>query len=124
MEPPPTRHDNRAPVTVMPRPKIDEIHAPPGSRPQKAPTRGFGSEQPQQFERDAEKHNTMSDMHAHGRRQESDEATIAEIIEMLNSLDNTSPNQMSPLFYQHWFEQLNMSIRDLLRILGHDLDPQ
>jgi hypothetical protein len=64
----------------------------------------------------------MSDQHADAQRQETDEETIAEIIELLKDLDNTSPNQMSPLFYQHWFEQLNISIRDLLRILGHDLD--
>jgi len=64
----------------------------------------------------------MSDQHAEAQRQHTDRETIAEIIEMLQSLDNTRPRQMSPLFYQHWFEQLNMSIRDLLRILGHDIN--
>jgi hypothetical protein len=64
----------------------------------------------------------MSDQHAEAQWQHTDGETIAEIIEMLQSLDNTRPNQMSPLFYQQWFEQLNMSIRDLLRIIGHDVD--
>jgi hypothetical protein len=47
---------------------------------------------------------------------------IAEALQMLKELDNTPPSQMSPLFYQHWFEQLNMTTRDLLRVLGHDPD--
>jgi hypothetical protein len=51
-----------------------------------------------------------------------DEETISEALQMLKVLDNTPPGQMSPLFYQHWFEQLNMVTRDLLRILGHDPD--
>jgi hypothetical protein len=69
----------------------------------------------------AQKGTTMSDQRD-PEWQETDEEVIAQIIEMLKILDNTSPNHMSPLFYQHWFEQLNVSIRDLLRILGHDLD--
>lgn len=49
-----------------------------------------------------------------------DEDTVLEILEMLRALDATRPDRMTPLFYQHWFEQLNMSIRDLLRILGRE----
>jgi hypothetical protein len=51
-----------------------------------------------------------------------DEEIIAEALQMLKELDNTPPSEMSPLFYQHWFEQLNVVTRDLLRILGHDPD--
>lgn len=51
-----------------------------------------------------------------------DEEIVSEALQMLKVLDNTPPSQMSPLFYQHWFEQLNMVTRDLLRILGHDPD--
>jgi hypothetical protein len=68
----------------------------------------------------------VSDTHNDGRRPENrlakDEDIILEIVEMLKALDDTRPDQMTPLFYQHWFEQLNMSIRDLLSILGREAD--
>lgn len=53
---------------------------------------------------------------------EDDAEIIAQTLQMLKELDNTPLTEMSPLFYQHWFEQLNMATRDLLRILGHDPD--
>ena len=67
----------------------------------------------------------MSDTHDDGHPPAGDlpaedEDTVLEILEMLKALDSTRPDQMTQLFYQHWFEQLNMSIRDLLRILGHE----
>jgi hypothetical protein len=52
----------------------------------------------------------------------SDEAVIQEALQMLHELDDTPPQQMTALFYQHWFEQLSMTTRDLLRVLGHDPD--
>lgn len=51
-----------------------------------------------------------------------DEAVIREALQMLHELDDTPPQQMTALFYQHWFEQLSMTTRDLLRVLGHDPD--
>jgi hypothetical protein len=51
-----------------------------------------------------------------------DEAVIREALQMLHELDETPPQQMTALFYQHWFEQLSMTSRDLLRVLGHDPD--
>jgi streptomycin 6-kinase len=51
---------------------------------------------------------------------EDDTEIIAQALQMLKELDNTPLTEMTPLFYQHWFEQLNMATRDLLRILGHD----
>lgn len=51
---------------------------------------------------------------------EDDAEIIAQALQMLKELDHTPLTEMSPLFYQHWFEQLNMTTRDLLRILGHD----
>lgn len=52
----------------------------------------------------------------------SDEAVIRVALQMLHELDDTPPQQMTALFYQHWFEQLSMTTRDLLRVLGHDPD--
>jgi hypothetical protein len=43
-------------------------------------------------------------------------------LQMLHELDDTPPQQMTALFYQHWFGQLSMTARDLLRVLGHDPD--
>lgn len=45
---------------------------------------------------------------------------IAEALALLAELDNTPLTQMTPLFYQHGFEELRMITADLLRILGHD----
>ena len=52
----------------------------------------------------------------------SDEAVIREALHMLHELDDTPPQQMTALFYQHWFEQVSMTTRDLLRVLGHGPD--
>lgn len=51
-----------------------------------------------------------------------DKAVIREALRMLHELDDTLPQQMTALFYQHWFEQLSMTTRELLRVLGHDPD--
>lgn len=39
----------------------------------------------------------------------ADEAVIREALQMLHELDDTPPQQMTALFYQHWFEQLSMT---------------
>jgi hypothetical protein len=52
----------------------------------------------------------------------SDEAAIREALRMPHELDDTPHQQMTALFYQHWFEQPSMTTRDLLRVLGHDAD--
>jgi hypothetical protein len=36
----------------------------------------------------------------------SDEAAIREALRMLHGTDDTPQQQMTALFYQHWFEQL------------------
>ena len=41
---------------------------------------------------------------------------------MLRLLDDTPPGQMNGMFYQHWFEELNIATRALLRILGREPD--
>lgn len=53
---------------------------------------------------------------------QTDEALIAEALQMLRQLDDTPPDQMNALFYQHWFEELNLTVRALLRLLGRDPD--
>lgn len=50
----------------------------------------------------------------------SNEEVIADALQLLAAFDNTPPTDMTPLFYQHGFEELRMITGDLLRILGHD----
>lgn len=52
----------------------------------------------------------------------SEDEVIREALQMLHELDDTPPQRMTALFYQHWFEQLSVTTRDLLHVLGHDLD--
>ncbi|MCU1515293.1 MAG: hypothetical protein JWQ75_14 [Pseudarthrobacter sp.] len=47
---------------------------------------------------------------------------ISNAVALLAELDNTPLSQMTPLFYQHGFEESRMVTKDLLRILGHDLE--
>lgn len=51
-----------------------------------------------------------------------EEETIATVVQLLQALDDRPPADMTPLFYQHGFEELNLAVRDLLRLLGHDPD--
>lgn len=51
-----------------------------------------------------------------------DETVIAEALQMLRQLDDTPLDQMNALFYQHWFEELNLTVRAMLRMLGRDPD--
>jgi hypothetical protein len=37
----------------------------------------------------------------------SDEEVVREALRMLHELDDTPAQQMTALFYQHWFEQLS-----------------
>lgn len=57
-----------------------------------------------------------------GRLPPDVEAFIRETVEMIHELDDTGLHEMTPLFYQHGYEQVRMSLRYLLRILGHDPD--
>jgi hypothetical protein len=41
---------------------------------------------------------------------------------MIHELDGAGPADMTSLFYQHGYEQLRMSLQNLLRILGRDPD--
>jgi hypothetical protein len=52
----------------------------------------------------------------------SDQEVIEEATRLLADLDDTPLSQMTPLYYQHGFEELRMLVGDLLRILGHPLD--
>ena len=47
---------------------------------------------------------------------------LTETVEVTRELDDTGLQEMTPLFYQHGFEQLRMSLRDLLTVLGHNPD--
>jgi hypothetical protein len=50
------------------------------------------------------------------------EAFILETVDMLHELDGTSLHQLTPLFYQHGYEQVVHSLRELLKLLGNDPD--
>lgn len=50
---------------------------------------------------------------------DGDEEVIASAIRLLHDFDNTPLSDMTPLFYQHGFEELTLAVRDLLRLLGH-----
>ena len=54
----------------------------------------------------------------------SDDEIIAQALQLLADFDNTPLPHMTPLFYQHGYEELRMITRDLLQILGHDPDAQ
>lgn len=51
-----------------------------------------------------------------------DEIVIVEALQLLRELDDTPIDQMNALFYQHGFEELNLTVRALLRMLGRDPD--
>lgn len=57
-----------------------------------------------------------------GRLPPEVQALILETVEMIQELDDTDLHEVTPLFYQHGYEQLRMSLRDLLTVLGHDPD--
>ena len=50
------------------------------------------------------------------------EAFILETVEMRHELDGTRLHQLTPLFYQHGYEQVAHSLRELLKLLGNDPD--
>lgn len=54
----------------------------------------------------------------------SDDEAIREALQLLADFDNTPLPDMTPLFYQHGYEELRMITRDLLQILGYDPDAQ
>ena len=53
----------------------------------------------------------------------SDEEIISDAMDLLRAIDNTPLRDMNALFYQHFFEELNMSVRSLLGILGRTPEP-
>ncbi|MDN4643909.1 hypothetical protein [Arthrobacter sp. PsM3] len=57
-----------------------------------------------------------------GRMPPEVEALILEAVELIQELDDTGLHEMTPLFYQHGYEQLRISLGDLLTVLGHDPD--
>lgn len=50
-------------------------------------------------------------------------ARIAEIRTLLHDLDDTPHTQMTPFYYQHGFNELDLAVRDLLHIIDTGLVP-
>jgi hypothetical protein len=50
----------------------------------------------------------------------NDREIIEDALRLLADLDDTPQDQMTPLYYQHAFEELRMLVDDLLRILGQN----
>ena len=48
---------------------------------------------------------------------ESAAARIAEIRALVNDVDNTPHTEMTELYYQHGFNELDLAVRDLLHII-------
>lgn len=48
-------------------------------------------------------------------------ARIAEISTLVNDLDNTPHTEMTELYYQHGFNELDLAVRDLLHIIDTGL---
>ena len=53
---------------------------------------------------------------------------LDEIRSTVSSLDSASPSEMNEFFYLHGFNELDLAVRDLLRIVAvlqrqHPLDP-
>lgn len=51
----------------------------------------------------------------------SAKARIVEISELLNELDNAPHTAMTPFYYQHGFNELDLAVRDLLHIINTGL---
>ncbi|WP_423185107.1 hypothetical protein [Arthrobacter sp. NyZ413] len=66
--------------------------------------------------------NPETDVDWPGRLPPKVEAVILEAVEMIHELDDTRLEEMTPIFYQHGYEQAMMSLRELLTLLGHDPD--
>lgn len=47
---------------------------------------------------------------------------VQRALRLLRDFDNVPMTELTPMFYQHGFEELNMAMRDLLNLLGHDPD--
>ncbi|TFC89467.1 hypothetical protein [Cryobacterium sp. TMT3-29-2] len=58
----------------------------------------------------------------HGKTPADVEAFILETVDMLHKLDDTSLHELTPLFHEHGDEQVAHSLRELLKMLGHDPD--
>jgi hypothetical protein len=56
--------------------------------------------------------------HPSGSVYETGQEVIKETVRMLPELDDTPLHQMTPLFYQHGYEEPRMMVGDLLRLLG------
>jgi hypothetical protein len=50
------------------------------------------------------------------------EAFIVDTVGMIREFDDTDLSEMTPLFYQHGYEQVTLALRELLTMLGHDPD--
>lgn len=54
---------------------------------------------------------------------ESAAERIADIRTLVRDLDDTPPGEMTPLYYQHGFNELDLAVRDLLHIIDSGLGP-
>lgn len=50
------------------------------------------------------------------------ETFLLETVDMIHDLDNTGQHDLTPLFYQHGYEQLRIAVQELLTVLGHAPD--
>ena len=55
-------------------------------------------------------------------REDSEAEVVQRALQLLRDFDDVPMNELTPMFYQHGFEELSMAMRDLLNLMGHDPD--
>jgi hypothetical protein len=63
---------------------------------------------------------TMSTDDPHGDRSPQDRQIIEDAIRLLKELDNTGLDEMTAPWYLHGFNELYLTLRDVLRFIGED----
>lgn len=53
---------------------------------------------------------------------EDSEEVVQRALQLLRDFDSVPMTELTPMFYQHGFGELNTAMRDLLKLLGHDPD--
>ena len=62
------------------------------------------------------------DTSGHAPHEGSEVEAIQRALQLLRDFDDVPMTELTPMFYQHGFEELSMAMRDLLNLLGHDPD--
>ena len=53
---------------------------------------------------------------------QADRERIDEVRQLVSDYGKVTPDEMSAFFYEHAYNELDLAVRDLLRMLGEDVD--